>query len=263
MSFLDDIIDFGSSALNYLTGNSVGGALARTAITGYVLSQTTESQNKQTELPPQAQTETAIAKTIDYGVREQVDPNTDTAIPVIYGTAFIGGSVTDAYMTSDNMTMWYCLTICEMTGNMINGTPSQISFQEIYWNGTKVNFQSDAVTVASFVNDDGVVDENPNGLIQIYCFSGNSTLPVGVGYGSPMPTFAYNLFPEWTNNHMMNDLVFALVKVTYNKEKNIQGLGNIEFKIRNTMTKPGDVINDYLTNTRYGCGIAAEEIYSV
>jgi len=26
------------------------------------------------------------------------------------------------------------------------------------------------------------------------------------------------------------------------------------------MTDPGDVINDYLTNSRYGAGIAAEEI---
>jgi hypothetical protein len=58
----------------------------------------------------------------------------------------------------------------------------------------------------------------------------------------------------------MNELVFCLVKVTYNKENAITGLGNLEFKIRNTMTEAGDVINDYLTNSRYGAGIAVEGI---
>ena len=58
----------------------------------------------------------------------------------------------------------------------------------------------------------------------------------------------------------MDDLVFALIKVEYNKEKGITGIGNIEFKLKNSMTDPGDVINDYLTNSRYGAGIPAEEI---
>jgi hypothetical protein len=58
----------------------------------------------------------------------------------------------------------------------------------------------------------------------------------------------------------MDELVFALIKVRYSKEKGITGIGNIEFKVKNTMSQAGDCINDYLTNTRYGAGITIEEI---
>jgi hypothetical protein len=60
----------------------------------------------------------------------------------------------------------------------------------------------------------------------------------------------------------MSDLVFCIIKLTYNKEKDITGLGNIEFKMTNSMTLPGDVMQDYMTNTRYGAGISNTEIYS-
>ena len=61
----------------------------------------------------------------------------------------------------------------------------------------------------------------------------------------------------------MNNLVFALFKVTYNKEQRVTSLGDIQFKLSNTLTQPGDVLYDYMTNTRYGAGIAARDIYTV
>ena len=75
--------------------------------------------------------------------------------------------------------------------------------------------------------------------------------------------FARDLMPTWTANHAMTDLVFALVRVEYNKERNVTSLGDIEFKLTNTMTLPGDCVNDYMRNTRYGAGIPDAEIYSV
>jgi len=50
-------------------------------------------------------------------------------------------------------------------------------------------------------------------------------------------------------------MIFALVRVDYNKDKGITGLADIKFKIRNTMTQAGDVYYDYLTNAWYGAGI--------
>jgi hypothetical protein len=58
----------------------------------------------------------------------------------------------------------------------------------------------------------------------------------------------------------MNDLIFALVRVDYNREKNVTGLGDVTFEVSNSMFLPGDVLNDYMTNTRYGAGIASAEI---
>jgi hypothetical protein len=60
----------------------------------------------------------------------------------------------------------------------------------------------------------------------------------------------------------MSGLVFALVSVTYNKERNVTSLGDIQFRLSNTLTKPGDVLNDYMRNTRYGAGLTDAEIYS-
>lgn len=256
MSFLDDILDVGSSVWSAITGPGVGSSIARASALGYMLNEVTASINKDNQKP-----ETATKNTPDYGVREQVDPDTTHAIPVVYGTAVLGGIVTDAVLSDDNKTMWYCITICEKTGNLLSGAASTVSFERIYWDQNEVVFQSDGVTAATFRSEDGVLSTNPANLVEIYCFSGGSTSPVPVlGYPDGGLANAYALFPNWTSNHTMNNLVFALIKVEYNKEKGITGIGNIEFKMRNSMTDPGDVINDYLTNSRYGAGIAPEEI---
>ena len=82
------------------------------------------------------------------------------------------------------------------------------------------------------------------------------------GYNATNNNLAYNLFPQWTDAHTMNQLVFALVRIDYNKDKNSTGLGNLQFKLSNTMSMPGDCLYDYMTNTRYGAGIPPEEINS-
>ena len=255
MSFLDDIISVGSDILGFFTSNTTGGAIARAVGSAVVLNQITDSVNKENQQPDVAQSSQP-----DYGVREQVDPNTENSIPVVYGTAFLGGIVTDAVLTNSNQTMWYCLAICEKTGNLINGTPSVITVERIYWNQMEVKFQGDSVTVSAFIDEDGVETTNPNGLVKIYLYnngSTNQTFPAGYSGSSQS---AFSVFPNWTSQHTMNDLVFALIRVDYNKEKSVTGLGRIEFKVKNTMTEAGDCIYDYLTNTRYGAGIASEEI---
>lgn len=258
MSFIDQILDVGGSLWKAFTGPGTGAAIARATTLGYLLKEVTDSINADNQKPTAAGDNKP-----DYGVREQVDPDTEHSIPVVYGTAFLGGIVTDAVLTNDNQTMWYCITICEKTGNLIDGTASVISFEEIYWNQNKLNFQSDGVTVASFTDEDGNTSTSVAGKIKVYCYSGNSSSPVAIkGYSLPSPTVAYSLFPNWTISHQMSDLVFALIRVDYDKANDVTGLGNLEFKIKNTMNQPGDVLNDYMTNTRYGAGIVPEEIYS-
>jgi len=57
--------------------------------------------------------------------------------------------------------------------------------------------------------------------------------------------------------------VFVAIKMNYNKDKGLTRIPTFRFKLTNTMTMPGDCIYDYMTNTRYGAGIDATEIYSV
>jgi len=260
MSFLDSLFDFASGAFDLLTSNTTGGAIARAVGSSIILNQTQDTVKKENTVPEVARPEAATAP--DLGVREQVDPDTDHSIPVLYGTAFIGGIVTDAVLTDANLVMWYCLTICERTGNLLNGTPSVITVESVYWNQNEVLFKDDGVTVKSFKDEDGVINTKPFGLIEMYFYnngSANQVFPTGL---SGSTAAAYTRFPNWTSNHTMDQLVFCLVKVTYSKTNAVTGLGNVEFKLRNTMTSAGDVINDYLTNSRYGGGITAQEINS-
>lgn len=255
MSFIDSIINFGSQAVDWFKENPRGGAIVRSIGSAIVLNQVQKSINKENQTPSAAESNKP-----DLGVREQVDPDTDSSIPVVYGTAFTGGKVIDAQLTDGNTTMWYCLTICEKTGPLINGTASVITIDNVYWNENEVKFQSDGITVNSFRSADGVESQNPNGLIQMYFYnngSANQIFPVGY---SGTSTDARDIFPGWATNHSMDELVFCLVKVVYSRVAQVTGLGNLEFKVRNTMTDAGDVLNDYLTNARYGAGISVEEI---
>lgn len=261
MSFLDDVIDFGAKAWNSVSGSGIGAVaagVAKSTALGFLLKQVTSSITKDNQVPT-----TATVNTVDPGVRLQVDPDTAHAIPVVYGTAYLGAIVTDAQLTNNNQTMYYCMTICEKTGNMINGTASVLSFDEIFIDDARATFSSDGRTVASLITEDGVVNSDIAGLITVYCYSGNSTSPVvPTGYSATTSPAAYTIMPEWTSSHTMNDLIFAIVRVDYNKDKGVTRLPNIEFKIKNTMSQPGDCLYDYMTNTRYGAGIPSEEIYS-
>lgn len=256
MSFLDDIVSVGKSVIS----NPIGGALAKTAVLGLLLNQMNKSVNKGSSLP-----DAANSTQPDRWVREQLSPDAKHSIPVVYGTAYTKGIITDAYLAPDNLTMWYCITICEKTGTLLStSADSVISFQEIWWNNQKLAFNSDGITVASGTDTDGNVNTNINGLIEIYCYNNGSTgATIPIGYTNGSLGSAYAVFPSWTSYHQMNGLVFCLVKMTYNKEKDVTGLGDIEFKLSNTMTLPGDVLLDYMTNERYGAGIDSTEIYSV
>lgn len=257
-SFIDDILDVGSSVWKTLTGDGVAGGIAKATALGLLLNEVTKSINKDNQRP-----DVSNSNNPNYSTRTQIDPDTDNHIPVVYGQAFIGGKVTDAALTNSNQTMWYCLTICEKTGTKIDSTASVITFEEIYWNQNKLNFQSDGITAASFEDADGTTSSSVNGKIKVYCFSGGSSSPVvPFGYTNGSLQSAFALFPNWTANHTMNDLVFALVRVDYDAANSITGLGEMEFKIKNTLTEPGDVLYDYMTNTRYGAGLAGEDIFT-
>jgi hypothetical protein len=254
MSLLDDLFNLGRSAYEWYKGDSLGASVARTAVTGYALRKVTSSINKDNnrESP------------VDAGVRVQVDPDTNYKIPVVYGTAIIGGTVTDAYMSPDNKTMWFVITLCEATGEKLSDSQlSEISFDSIYWNGQQVQFFNDGITAAALLDQEGNQDTKIANLVKFYLYSGNVSYGVKpAGFTGVVPD-ARNVMPSWNANHIMNELVFAIVQVEYNREAGFTSLGKIDFKLKNNMTQPGDCLYDYMTNTRYGAGLLPEEINGI
>ena len=262
MSFLDSLVDISSGTLggiwNALTGPGVAGGIAKAAGLAFLLKEVTDSIQKDNQRP-----DTASSQEVDKGSREQINPDPNASIPVVYGQAFVRGIVTDARLVNSNQSMWYCLVLSEKTGTLINGDPSSFSFEAVYWNNNRINFQSDGITAASYEDPDGNTSTEINNLIKIYCYTNGSLNPVvPTGYTNGTLASAYTIFPEWTTQHTMNELVFALVRIDYSKENNVTGLGNLQFKLKNTMSQPGDVLYDYMTNTRYGAGLPAGDIFS-
>lgn len=258
MSFIDDVIDFGKGAIDWLTGSSLGSNLAKTALLGFGLNQLTKSVNKGNDAT------TTQAQAADPGVRLQVKPDANQKIPVLYGSAYFGGIITDAYLTADNKTMYYVLTLSEKTGAKASDSLDSIfTFNDVYVNDQRIVFQSDGVTAAYSVDRDGNIDYSVKDLVRVYCFDGSSINGTSVEDYPYQGAFqnAYDIMPNWTSDHMMNDLVFAIVRIDYSKEKNLTSVPTLTFHVTNSMTLPGDCLYDYMTNTRYGAGIAPEEIY--
>lgn len=253
MSFLSGILSVGKSAVKFLSGNSIWSSLAKTAILGLAVNKLSKSALKGNDTD---------SKNIDQGVRLQAKPDAAAKIPVLYGGAFFGGNISDAAMTNANRTMWYCLVLAEKTGNLYStSSASTYTLNNVYWNNQRIVFNSDGVTANYTVDSTGVIDRSISGLVRVYFYAGGRTAgQVPSGYTGTVPN-AETLFPNWTSGtHAMSNLVFALVRVDYNREKNVTGIGDMLFNVTNSMKFPGDVVYDYLTNTRYGAGIDAANI---
>ena len=244
MSWWDDIVDFGSSALTWFTGNTTGAQLARTAVTGYALNQVTRAINKE-----QA---TTTSTTADKGVRVQVNPDPNAKIPVIYGRSAISGIVTDALISDQKTQMFYCITLCEKTGRLSlgQGADSEILVTRIWRDNQALSFDSTGLVNGS-VDDAGTLNTDISGLIQFWIYNNGSLVSQNSN------SSAWDVFPTWDSTNLMTNLVFAIVRVDYNKDKNVTGLGDLTFEIKNSMSMPGDCLYDYMTNTRYGAGIAS------
>ena len=268
MSFIDDIVELGSDVMSfarpvvgYLGGNGLGSTLARTALMGVVLSQLNKSVNKD-NTPASA----ASANEVDKGARLSVEPDTEHKIPVVYGTAILGGIITDAQISNNNTRMTYVITISEQTGALLSdNSASVIAFDDIYIDDKRCVFYTDGLTVNYTVDKDGFNDYSMDNLVKVYCFTGSSLLPVRpnhpyYGYSTSALSPAYSIVPTWTSAQAMNELIFAVVEVNYNRDRGVTAIPTMKFKLTNSMTQPGDCLYDYMTNTRYGAGIDPAEI---
>lgn len=265
MSWLDDIVDFGSSVLggvgSFFGSNSLGSNVLKSVLTGVALNKVTNSINKSNDSVKDAKT-----APVDPGVRIQTAASTEAKIPVLYGTATFGGSLIDARMTSNNKVMYYVYALCENTGTMLStGGASSISFNRVYWNDQRITFQGDGITANYMVDRNGTIDKSINGLVKVYLYrNGSSSSSQAFTTGtSGTQASAYSIVPSWDSTWTLTDLAFMVVRVEYNKEKGITGIGNMTVNMSNSMTMPGDVLLDMMTNTRYGAGIASADIKAV
>jgi Putative phage tail protein len=196
----------------------------------------------------------------DVGNRQQVPPATDNKLPVVYGEAWVGGTIVDLSITENNQELYYVLAISEVT-NTPSSAPDTITFGDIYWGGKKVTFRSDGFTVASLTDESsGVVDTTVDGRIAIYLYSNGSNTPFNSSQSAISVMQASDLTYKWDSTKLMTNTAFAIVKLTYSQTANIRGIEQTRFQVFNSRSQTGEVFYDYLTNTRYGGAIPTSQI---
>ena len=185
----------------------------------------------------------------------QVQPQTSNKLPVVYGTAYVGGAVTDLSITSDNQNLYFVLSLCEVTGN----GSDNITIGDIYYQGKKCVFSGPNVT-GLIDPSTGVTDTSCNGYLSIYTYGNGSLSPLNSSINAINLMQSAGLTYTWDNSKLMTNTVFAIVHLTYNQGANTTNLGQTQFQIINPRNSAGDVIYDYLTNEVYGAAIPSSQI---
>ena len=192
---------------------------------------------------------------LNTGTSIQLQPQTSNKLPVVYGTSFVGGAITDLSITSDNQNLYFVISLCEVTGN---GSDS-ITIGDIYYQGKQCVF--DGPNVTGLIDPStGITDTSCNGYLSIYTYSNGSNAPLNSSTSAITVMQSSGLTYTWDNSKLMTNTVFAIVHLTYNQGAQTTSLGPTQFEIINPRNSAGDVIYDYLTNTVYGAAISVAQI---
>jgi hypothetical protein len=191
------------------------------------------------------------------GNRTQVPPAGDNKLPVIYGSAYVGGIITDLSITDDNQNLYYVLSLAEVTNTETGGTPDTFTFGDIYFGGKKCIFDGIDLTrvVALLDESTGVQETNVNGKLFMYLYRNGSSSGVNTALTAIQVMQDNDLTYKWDATKLMSNCAFAIVKITYNAEANLTGIQQTKFQLINSRFAPGDCFNDYLTSTRYGAAV--------
>lgn len=202
---------------------------------------------------------------LNPGSRLQIPPAGDNKIPVIYGAAYTGGTITDVSITSDYQNLYYCLALCEVTNTENGGTPDTITFGNVYWGGKRVVFDGTNYVVASLLDEStGLYDYSVAGKLEFYFYrngSQNPTNTVWYAYG-PQVMGNTNLVYQWNTTKLMSNCAFVIIKIRYSASANLTGIQQTKFQVTNSRYAPGDCFSDYLFSTRYGAAVPTANINS-
>jgi hypothetical protein len=188
----------------------------------------------------------------DPGVKIQLAPSTDNKIGIAYGRNFMSGPITDVAISNSNDTMHYCITLSEQ----VEGATYTVN--EIFRDTSKLNFSSGNASVNSQTNPNSTNVATIAGKIRCRVYAGGTAASNQIFPSSGTQVAATTMMPHWTNttDYTMEKLVFAMIEVDYDAENGLTGLGGMTFDVTNSVSNPGDVMIDYLNNTRYGAGMA-------
>lgn len=247
MPIFTAIAAYVTTAVAALTWSSVAAFAARTIFAIAVSKLIANRQNKKA----------AGAQSGSAGARVQLPPATNNKLPVIYGRAYVAPVITDAKISTDQTTMWYVCALSEVTDT------GSFTFGNMYWGGKLITFDgTDPAKVISLTNNAGEVDTRVDGNMWIWQYADGSNNPINTG-ASAITVMQDSNIPaaqRWTSSNIMYKTVFFIVYVKYNQDAGLTGLDQLNVELINSLDKPGSVIKDYLTNSRYGCAVPLAKV---
>lgn len=193
------------------------------------------------------------------GNRLQIPPATDNKLPVVYGQAWLGGTVTDLSITSNNQSLFYVMSISEVTDN----GSDQITFGDVYWGGKKCLFENedDATRVTRLYDESAdTYDTAIDGYLYIYLYTNGSYSGQNTSKSAISVMQTDGLIYTWDSQKLMTNCAFAIVQINYSTSVGTTSLQQTKFQVTNSRTNPGDCFYDYLTNSVYGAAIPASAI---
>jgi hypothetical protein len=197
----------------------------------------------------------------DPGNRQQVPPATDNKLPVVYGSAYVGGTITDLSITSNNQIIYYCLALSEVTNSEYGNTADVFSFGNVYWGGKKVIFASDGFNVSGLLDEStGVTDTTVAGLMGFYFYRNGSNTPTNSSKTAIEIMSNPNLIYKWDSSKLMSNCAFVIIVLQYSRDANITGMQQTRIQVINPRKNPGDVFLDYFRSTRYGAALPLSSV---
>lgn len=197
------------------------------------------------------------------GNNQQIGPAGDNKVPVIYGSAFTGGIITDLSITSNNQTIYYVLTLAEVTGSEY-GAADVYTFGSVYFGGKRCVFDgTDQSKVVGLLDEStGQTQSNIDDKLNIYLFRNGSNSGVNTTSSAIQILQEAGLVYTWDASKQMTNAAFAIIKMTYSASANLTGIQQTRFQLTNSRSSPGACIYDFLRSERYGAAFPDSQIDS-
>ena len=191
------------------------------------------------------------------GNRQQLPPAGENKLPVLYGSGYIGGMVTDLSITTNNQILYYVLSLAEVTNTETGGTADTYTFGDVYFGGKKCVFDgADLTKVVGLLDEStGLTDTTVSGNLFFYLYRNGSSSGTNTAQTAIAVMQDIDCAYQWDNTKLMSNCAFAIMKMVYNQNANLTGIQQTKFQLTNSRTKPGDCFTDYLTSTRYGAAV--------
>ena len=195
------------------------------------------------------------------GNRQQLPPAGDNKLPVVYGSAYVGGIITDMSISDDNQDIYWVFSLCEVTNTETGGTPDTITFGNVYWGGKLCIFDPTDTWKVTGLQDESTGEiQDISGYMDIYLYSNGSFNPANSTQDAVSILSTSNLIYKWNTTKQMSNTAFAIIHLKYNQDRNLTALNQTRFQVTNSRTAPGDCFLDYFTSTRYGAAIPVANI---